>query len=45
MIEMGRQMLRIDVVMVGVVLTGLIGFCLDFTLRRVQRRLSAWQSR
>jgi len=44
MIEMGRQMLRIDVVMVGVVLTGLIGFSLDFTLRRVERRLSAWQS-
>ena len=45
MIEMGRQMLRIDVVMVGVVLTGLIGFTLDFTLRRVERHLSAWQSR
>jgi sulfonate transport system permease protein len=45
MIEMGRQMLRIDVVMVGVVLTGLIGFTLDFTLRHVERRLSAWQSR
>ncbi|WP_043204341.1 ABC transporter permease [Pseudomonas putida] len=45
MIEMGRQMLRIDVVMVGVVLTGLIGFSLDFTLRRVERHLSAWQSR
>jgi len=27
------------------VLTGLIGFTLDFTLRRVERRLSAWQSR
>ncbi len=45
MIEMGRQMLRIDVVMVGVVLTGLIGFTLDYTLRRVERHLSAWQSR
>ncbi|MDF0729467.1 ABC transporter permease [Pseudomonas entomophila] len=45
MIEMGRQMLRIDVVMVGVVVTGVIGFALDFSLRRVERRLSAWQRR
>lgn len=43
MIEMGRQMLRIDVVMVGVVITGVIGFTLDCSLRRVERRLSAWQ--
>jgi sulfonate transport system permease protein len=45
MIEMGRQMLRIDVVMVGVVITGVIGFTLDYALRRVERRLSGWQSR
>ncbi|MDH0301016.1 MULTISPECIES: ABC transporter permease [unclassified Pseudomonas] len=44
MIEMGRQMLRIDVVMVGVVLTGLIGFVLDCSLRRIERRLSNWQA-
>lgn len=43
MIEMGRQMLRIDVVMVGVAITGVIGFALDFSLRRVERRLSGWQ--
>ncbi|HDS1820343.1 TPA: ABC transporter permease [Pseudomonas putida] len=45
MIEMGRQMLRIDVVMVGVVVTGLIGFTLDYGLRRVERRFTGWQSR
>lgn len=45
MIEMGRQMLRIDVVMVGVVVTGVIGFTLDYGLRRVERRFTAWQSR
>ena len=45
MIEMGRQMLRIDVVMVGVVITGVIGFTLDFGLRRVERRFTRWQSR
>ncbi|MEE1890235.1 ABC transporter permease [Pseudomonas carassii] len=44
MIEMGRQMLRIDVVMVGVAITGVIGFALDFSLRRVERRLSGWQA-
>ena len=45
MIEMGRQMLRIDVVMVGVAITGVIGFTLDFALRRMERGLSGWQSR
>jgi sulfonate transport system permease protein len=45
MIEMSRQMLRIDVVMVGVVITGLIGFALDFSFRRLERRLLRWQTR
>ena len=45
MIEMGRQMLRIDVVMVGVLVTGVIGFSLDFVFRLLERRLFRWQSR
>lgn len=45
MIEMSRQMLRIDVVMVGVVVTGLIGFTLDFAFRQLEQRLFRWQSR
>ena len=45
MIEMARQMLRIDVVMVGVLVTGLIGFALDFSFRRLERRLLRWQTR
>jgi len=45
MIEMGRQMLRIDVVMVGVLVTGVIGFALDFTFRRLEQHLFRWQTR
>ena len=45
MIEMSRQMLRIDVVMVGVVVTGVIGFALDFSFRRLEQRLFRWQTR
>lgn len=43
MIEMSRQMLRIDVVMVGIVVTGLVGFALDLVLRRLEQRLQRWQ--
>ena len=45
MIEMSRQMLRIDVVMVGVVVTGVIGFALDFSFRQLEQRLFRWQTR
>src|SRR6218665_2513581 len=44
MIEMSRQMLRIDVVMVGIVVAGLVGFTLDFTLRLLEKRLFRWKS-
>jgi len=45
MIEMSRQMLRIDVVMVGVIVTGVIGFALDFSFRQLEQRLFRWQTR
>ena len=45
MMEMGRQMMRIDVVMVGVVLTGGIGFVLDRGFKRVEQRLVRWRHR
>ncbi len=45
MIEMARQMLRIDVVMVGIVVTGVIGFALDFSFRRLEQRVLRWQTR
>lgn len=43
MMEMGRQMLRLDVVMVGVIITGLVGFILDKSLRLFERYFSRWQ--
>lgn len=45
MMEFGRQMFQLDVVMVGVVLTGLIGFSLDRGFKLLERRLNRWQLR
>lgn len=44
MMEMGRQMFRIDTVMVGVALTGLIGFALDQGFRLLEGRLVRWKA-
>ena len=43
MMEMARQMFRLDVVMVGVVLTGVIGYALDQGLRWLESHLMRWQ--
>lgn len=43
MMELGRQMFRIDIVMVGVVVAGAIGFALDRSLKLVEARLVRWQ--
>ena len=43
MMEMGRQMFRLDVVMVGVVLTGVIGFGLDRLCHALEARLMRWK--
>lgn len=45
MIEMSRQMMRIDIVMVGVVVIGLVGFILDYGLRLLEIRLFRWKTR
>lgn len=45
MMEMGRQMFRIDIVLVGVLVTGLIGFLLDRVLRSVEAHLGKWKYR
>ena len=45
MMETGRQMLRIDIVMVGLIATGLIGFCLDRSLRLLEWALLPWKRR
>ena len=43
MMDWARQMFRIDIVMVGVIVTGVIGFGLDRMLRTIERRFSAWR--
>lgn len=43
MMESARQILRLDVVLVGVVLTGVIGFGLDRILRLVEWHLMRWR--
>jgi sulfonate transport system permease protein len=43
--ETGRQMLRLDIVMVGVVVTGVIGFSLDRGLQLLERTLLPWKYR
>lgn len=45
LIEMNRQLLRLDIVMAGVIVTGIIGFALDFAFRLLERRLFAYTTR
>jgi sulfonate transport system permease protein len=44
MMEMGRQLFRIDVVLAGVVVSGLIGFGLDYGARAIERRATRWKT-
>jgi sulfonate transport system permease protein len=43
MMDWARQMFQIDVVMVGVVVTGVVGFILDQMLRQVEAHFSSWK--
>ncbi len=43
MMEMGRQMFRIDVVLAGVFVSGLIGFTLDRSVKLAERRFARWK--
>jgi sulfonate transport system permease protein len=43
MMEMGRQLFRIDVVMGGVIVAGVIGFLLDRSMIALERRLGRWR--
>jgi sulfonate transport system permease protein len=43
MMEMARQIFRMDVVMVGVIVTGVIGFALDRGLRLLEWLLVRWK--
>lgn len=44
MMEMGRQLFQIDVVLSGVFVAGLIGFILDNSMVRLERRLTRWKT-
>lgn len=44
MMEMGRQMFRIDVVMAGVIVTGLIGFLLDRGVIAAETHFTRWKT-
>lgn len=43
MMEMGRQMFRIDVVLAGVFVSGLVGFFLDRSVKLAERRFVGWK--
>jgi sulfonate transport system permease protein len=44
MMEMGRQMFRIDTVLAGVVVSGLIGFLLDRGAKTIERHATRWKT-
>jgi sulfonate transport system permease protein len=44
LMDWGRQLFQIDVVMVGVVIAGVVGFALDSGLRTVESRFSVWKA-
>jgi len=44
MMEFGRQMFRLDLVMVGVIIAGLVGFGLDRAFRALEAHLSRWKA-
>lgn len=44
MMEMGRQLFQIDVVLAGVVVSGVIGFLLDRCARVLEARATRWRS-
>lgn len=44
MMEMGRQLFQLDVVLSGVVVSGVIGFALDRGAREIERRATQWKS-
>jgi sulfonate transport system permease protein len=44
MMEMGRQLFQLDVVLAGVVVSGVIGFALDRGAREIEHRASKWKT-
>ena len=44
MMEMGRQLFQLDVVLGGVIVSGVIGFALDRGAREIERRATRWKT-
>lgn len=44
MMEAGRQMFRLDVVFLGVIVTGVVGYTFDHGLQRLQATLTPWRT-
>ncbi len=44
MMEMGRQLFQLDVVLSGVIVSGVIGFALDRGAREIERRATRWRT-
>lgn len=44
MMEMGRQLFQLDVVLSGVIVSGVIGFALDRGAREIERRATKWKT-
>lgn len=44
MMEAGRQMFRLDVVFLGVIVTGMVGYTFDHGLQRLQTALAPWRA-
>lgn len=42
MMQLGREMFRLDVVMVGVLITGIVGFGVDRLLKSIEQKLVPW---
>jgi sulfonate transport system permease protein len=40
----GRQLFQLDLVIMAMIAVGLIGFMLDWSLGRIERRLQRWEA-
>jgi len=44
MMQFGRDTFRMDIVMVGVLITGVVGFSIDRMMKLLEIRMIPWQS-
>ena len=43
MMVWGRTLFQLDIVIVGILVVGVVGFSLDVALRQLERRIGRWQ--